>query len=48
MEDSKEGRTGLGKPTVRIKTDKPGQDARKQSVLDTPRRAKVSTGKSND
>lgn len=39
---------GLGKPTVRIKIDKPGSDKRKQSVLDTPRRAKVSTGRSND
>lgn len=45
---SKEGKTGLGKPTVRIKTDKPGQDARKQSALDVPRKAKVSTGRQND
>ncbi len=33
---------------VRIKTDKPGQDARKQSVLDVARKAKVATGKNND
>ena len=45
---SKEGKTGLGVPQVRIKTGKPGPDARKQSVLDVPRRARVSTGRNND
>lgn len=45
---SNEGKSGLGKPQVRIKVDKPGQDARKQSVLDVARKAKVASGLAND
>jgi len=38
----------LGKPTTKTVVKKPGSDAKKQSVLDTPRKVKISTGKSND
>jgi len=45
---SDEGKSGLGKPQVKIVHGKPGSDKRKQSVLDVPREMKISTGKSND
>lgn len=44
----KEGKTGLGKPQVRITEGKPGQDARKQSALDVPRKARIAIGKADD
>ena len=45
---SNEGKTGLGKATTKIVRGKPGADSQKQSVLDVPRKAVVSTGLSDD
>jgi len=45
---NREGRTGLGIPQTKTTTRKPRQDAKKQSVLDTPREMEIATKEAND